>query len=745
MQRGSSRVWLWFLMGSAVACAIGAVCPSGVRDAVWPAIEIVAVGVAAVAIRRERPAPRFAWRLLLTATAVSVTTDAVHTVVSPFAPHLADSLQMGYGAQYPITLVALAAMLRHHLRRGAGHALDAALIAIAATQLVWTFVLDPIVDLEIPINDRTVGLLAALVIVLMMIGLAARLAIQDGRPVRGYLLLCASLGWLGAGNLQELWSYAHGGTAVASPCWLMSTVCFASATMHPSIVENAERPPARLWQSRAPLLVLAALLGPVVFVGDVVVHHDYNTWQKAVTPAAITGVFMVLVVLRLAGALRASADLQRELTFRAGHDILTDLANRELFRQRLQDVLEREGGTAAALILDLDGFKDVNDTLGHPAGDALLLIAAERLRGAAGPRDLLARLGGDEFAIVTPDVDTVVDLAERCVAALAQPYHVADREVNLTASAGGFVGVGPMPPSESLQNADLALYAAKEAGRNRSVFYDPSMREAHLAHSRLAGELRAAVDSGGFTLFYQPVVDLVNHRIKAVEALLRFTTPDGRRISPVDFIPVAEETGLIGPIGSWVLDQACRDAKRWHEAHGMSVTVNVSGRQLRDPGFADEVIATLRRTGLPGKALVLEITETVLVTATGDENEAVSRRLGRLRAHGIRVAIDDFGTGYSSLAYLRNLPVDILKIDRVFVERAEKGPQDRALLRAVLELARSLYMEPIAEGVETPGQAAVLAELSCQYVQGFLFARPMPADDLDTFADTFGESRLAFS
>jgi EAL domain-containing protein (putative c-di-GMP-specific phosphodiesterase class I) len=249
----------------------------------------------------------------------------------------------------------------------------------------------------------------------------------------------------------------------------------------------------------------------------------------------------------------------------------------------------------------------------------------------------------------------------------------------------------------------------------------------------LADQLRAAVGAGtGFAVHYQPVVDVHTARVTACEALLRFTTPEGAPVSPAVFVPVAEEIGLIGDLGAWVLERACTDAKAWHAEHGISVTVNVSGRQLRNPRFADEVLAVLKRTGLPGAALVLEITETVLVTASLEETAEVSRRLARLRAFGIRIAIDDFGTGYSSLAYLRTLPIDVLKIDRAFVSRIEER-QDKALFRAVVELARSLYLQPIAEGVETVGQAGVLRELDCNLAQGFLFARPLPADALAEF------------
>jgi diguanylate cyclase (GGDEF)-like protein len=736
-QRLSGNAWLWFLIAGAAASAVAVVRSRDSFDSFWLCVQASGLVAGVVGLRRNRPRPALAWWLMLAAVLVAVTTTALATVLAWIgAPHH-EYAGTGYLLIYPLTAAALVALIRHRGPAARGNALDASVIAVATAQLGWTFLLDPLLDQTGVMSGALLGFVVLTVFDLVLLSLAARLAFSASGFHAYYILIAGSfLSMLVAdGSYLNAYVSTQGQdptNTLTSACWLAWSILLGAALLHPSsatLVESSTAPPPHT-NRRVGLFVGIALLSPVVFVIDVIDDHGLWAWQKALIPASMSGVLMVLLVLRLGGALREREKLQRELSFRAQHDTLTGLANRELFRERLQDT-----SPMALMILDLDGFKDVNDTLGHPAGDALLLDAAARLRDVAAPGDLLARLGGDEFAIITPDIAGVDALAERCVRALSLTYQVGGREVIVTASVGVYTSDGPVPPGEALQNADLALYAAKEAGRNRFVHYDHTMRAAHLAHTQLANELRAAVDTGGgFTLHYQPVVDLVTGGIRAVEALLRFSTSDGRRVSPADFIPVAEEIGLIGKIGAWVLEQACTDAHRWHAEHGLSVTVNVSGRQLRDVDFADEVLATLRRTGLPGQALVLEITETVLVTATGDETEAVSRKLARLRAHGIRIAIDDFGTGYSSLAYLRALPVDILKIDRIFVERAESGPlvtQDRALLRAVLELAKSLYLQPIAEGVETAAQADALRQLDCQYAQGYLFARPMPADDID--------------
>jgi diguanylate cyclase (GGDEF)-like protein len=741
--RLSRATWLWFLVAGAAASVVAVVRSPDTYDPFWVSVEVSGVVAGVVGIRRNRPRPAAAWWLLLAAVAVSaLTTTIVAAMRYAHVPHL-DYAMTGYMLMYPLVGIAFTLMVRHRGRSARGSVLDAAVVATGSAQLGWTFILDPLADHSGGLNSTAAGFVVVIVFDLVVLLLATWLTFAAGRLHTGYLLIAGSYLSMvladGAFLAASVADGAHPASRLASAGWLAWSVLLGSALLHKSTGTltgpTVAAPPST---ARVTLFAGIAMLGPAVFVVGLAHGHIHHDWRHALMPAALTGALMVMLLLRMNGALREREKLQRELTFRAQHDALTGLANRDLFRQELQASLSAPDAHVGLLILDLDGFKDINDTLGHPAGDALLLTAADRLRASTAGNDVLARLGGDEFAIITRDVTGIDELAARCVSALAITYQAGGREMSVTVSIGTYLSTGPSTSGEALQNADLALYAAKEAGRNRYVRYDPTMREAHVAHNRLANQLRDAVEHGGFTLHYQPVVDLDTGAIRAVEALLRFTDPDGRPVSPVRFIPVAEETGIIGPIGSWVLEQACTDASRWHAEHQLSVTVNVSGRQLRDPAFADEVLAVLRRTGLPGRALVLEITETVLVTASGDETEAVSRRLARLRAHGVRIAIDDFGTGYSSLAYLRTLPIDILKVDRIFVERAASGnlvTQDRALLRTVLELAKSLYLQPIAEGVETAAQAAALRGLDCQLAQGFLFARPVPAAEIDRLLD----------
>lgn len=499
-----------------------------------------------------------------------------------------------------------------------------------------------------------------------------------------------------------------------------------------------------------PATALAAQIGVIAWLATLafVGRGQIPAWIVLI-PAAMTAFSAALLGTRLSALISERGDLVKEMHFRTQHDLLTGLPNREQFRKQLSQAMNglpsvqagghdggHDGGQVSLLLLDLDGFKNINDTLGHPVGDSLLVAMGQRLRRTTNGGTAnggLARLGGDEFAIVT--TGDPQELADAVLETVSTPFEHEGGRLRLTASIGIATVKVPAPASTMLQNADLALYSAKAAGKNQAATYRETMREAQLSHSRLAERLRDAVEEETLTVHYQPVVELATGRVTAVEALARWHDETGLPISPVVFIPIAEETGLINRLGAWVLEQACGDAVHWHERYGISVTVNVSGHQLRDQHFADQVLDILRRTKLPGKGLVLEITESTLMTATVDETEFASRQLARLRAHGVRIAIDDFGTGYASLSYLRALPFDVLKIDKSFVDRIADGTghtsPDLAVLRVLLELTSSLYMQPVAEGVETSEQAEALRELGCEHVQGFLYSKPAPAERID--------------
>ena len=410
---------------------------------------------------------------------------------------------------------------------------------------------------------------------------------------------------------------------------------------------------------------------------------------------------------------------------RALHDPLTNLPNRSLFLDRLRQAEERATRNHTAvgvLFVDLDGFKAVNDTLGHARGDELLTTVANRLSGALRGGDTAARLGGDEFAVLVDglfDEREAVTVAKRMLEAVNAPVMLGGQEINVRASIG--VATAREPGENLLRDADLAMYQAKAQGRGRVVSFDNDMHAAMLASVAMENDLRRALAGDGLWLAFQPIVDLDTGRPLAAEALLRWKYP------PSDFIPLAEETGLIIPIGAWVLQNACRAAATWEHP----VTVNVSSVQLRSAEFTDTVADALADAGLPAHRLILEITESVLMT----DVRRTAAMLGELKALGVRIAIDDFGTGHSSLQYLQQLPLDTLKIPKPFIDELDEDGSAAVLTRAILDLGRSFDFSVVAEGIETERQRSRLAELGCTIGQGFLFARPLSPGDLLRYAN----------
>jgi diguanylate cyclase (GGDEF)-like protein/PAS domain S-box-containing protein len=415
----------------------------------------------------------------------------------------------------------------------------------------------------------------------------------------------------------------------------------------------------------------------------------------------------------------------------AHHDALTGLPNRVLFHERLDEALgrvRRSGENLAVLCLDLDHFKSVNDTLGHPVGDELLRAVSARLRQCCRHNELVARLGGDEFAIIQPLTGTPVEASElaiRLISVVSEPYDVHGHEVVIGASIG--IALAPADGEESdglLRNADMALYRAKADGRGTSHFFEPEMDRRLQARRALELDLRKAFANGDFELFYQPLVTIESNEVSGFEALLRWRHPERGMISPMEFVPLAEEIGLITPLGEWVLRQACVEAERWPGA--LKIAVNLSPVQFRNRGVVHAVMSALAHSGLAPDRLELEITESVLL----GETEANLATLHQLRKIGVRISMDDFGTGYSSLSYLRSFPFDKIKIDRSFVSEMVGRPDCLAIIRAITGLGASLGIATTAEGVETPEQLESLRAEGCTEVQGFLFSPPRPAGEL---------------
>ena len=428
--------------------------------------------------------------------------------------------------------------------------------------------------------------------------------------------------------------------------------------------------------------------------------------------------------------------LEDELRHQAFHDSLTNLANRALFVDRADHAvrrLERGGSSVAVLMLDLDGFKTVNDSLGHTVGDALLVAVAARLQTALRLGDTAARIGGDEFAILVEDAadtEQATAVADRVMDALMAPFPLEGKELFVHASIGIAMTTGDKNAGDLLRDADTAMYQAKAQGKNCYRMFELAMYSASVARLELEGDLRRAVEHGGqFLLHYQPVVSLGTSQVVSLEALVRWQHPARGLVQPDDFVPLAEENGLIVDIGRWVLREACRQTRVWQETSGLEVNiaVNLSARQLNDPDLLADVASALADSGLAPGSLTLEITETVLMR---DPAVAVAT-LHRLKASGVRLAIDDFGTGYSSLSSLQNLPVDTLKIDKAFIDGICSGTEGAGLVEAIVRLAGTLALETVAEGVERSDQLESLQALGCKHIQGFYFSRPLPAADVE--------------
>ena len=431
---------------------------------------------------------------------------------------------------------------------------------------------------------------------------------------------------------------------------------------------------------------------------------------------------------------------EERLHHRAFHDPLTGLPNRQLIVDRIGQALRRterrSGRKVAVLFMDLDGFKVVNDSLGHEVGDRLLVTVAERLRGCLRPEDTLARFGGDEFVVLLEDVESpeeAVRVTERIGEAFREPFVVDGSGLFVTVSVGLSLGSArTKSPEDLLRDADTAMYRAKEDGSGYRLF-DPDMYERVVRRLKLENDIRRAVSLEEFVVHYQPIVHLESGEVRRVEALARWAHPERGLLNPSEFIPIAEESGLVIPVGERVLEEACRQGQRWCEEHPrvppLIISANLSARQLSQPDLAKTVERVLRETGFEASRLILDVTETVYIKVL----EGNTAALHGLKSLGVGISIDDFGVGYSSLAYLKRLPADMLKIDKSFIKGIGVDEEDTAIVRMVIELAHTLGMEVVAEGVESEEQAAQLKEMGCDYAQGFFFSEPLPPEEVARF------------
>jgi len=695
---------------------------------------ILAMGALAQSVLAERHRQRVISQpitLILFGVGLIVCSELMHALGADFLSY-ADALAM---LAYPPLIAGLIRLTQARFRESA---LDTLLVAAIVPASLGVFAWLPLVeaiDRWVPGgNHQTWTAAVFLTVDVLAVAIVARLAVFfRGKPVAYQLLLGALTCLLGA-HLSR--SVAALTDMVPAPfgsqtLMLLGFGLVAAAALHPSMRRATRAGRARsvpVGRGHLGLLSIAILFGPAIVIWRYV---ERGSW--VILAAAGPALVSLLVVVHLSRMIRE----RQRLEFASNHDPLTGLANRSCFHDRVVLALGRgDGSGAAVLFLDLDRFKNVNDTLGHDAGDELLRLVAERLAACARHSDTVARISGDEFAVLLPGAESPAQasrLAERMLAQFDRPFRVAGRSLFMTPSVG--IAMHPDHGTDVdtlLRHADAAMYQAKAAGRHTIRVYDGAMGAS--AQRQLAVETRMhqAITDAELLLHYQPKLDVRTGEVLGLEALVRWKHPTQGLIPPKAFIRVAEETGLVAPLGSWVLREACAQMAAWHAAghDDLHVSVNVSARQFKLQNVPDLVRTALDETGLPPEALELELTESVGI----DPDGSVGAALLELQELGVRCSIDDFGTGYSSISYLHEYPVDTIKLDRSFVQDIGDG-HDAPIVRAVIAMAHNLGIRVVAEGVETKAQLKFLEMHGCDEVQGFLFSRPICPDDVIGFLD----------
>jgi diguanylate cyclase (GGDEF)-like protein len=715
----------------------------------------LSMALASLALRRvagvaglPRPARRF-WNqisLCCLIVAVGVGVHAHRALTHPRLPAGPAAIPVASLLLFLVTMIIMLwALLRIPMGvRAAGEwlrlGLDATTVMLGAALFTWYFVLSPL-PLAGGAGTFWVNLVTA---ALALVGVAAisKVVLAGGGPVDPGALRVLALGLLVGGLSSGLTPLIAGQPQLATSQLVVPVIAVvvARAAKRQRRAATGDGPAQRSrHEAKRPysLLPYGAVAATDALLLLVTVKPPDGR-QLVVVAGAI--VLTGLVVVRQLAAFGDNARLllrlrqhEQQLRYQASHDALTRLANRQLFGERVQAALATapHDGGLAELLIDLDDFKTINDSLGHAVGDGLLVAVAERLRHCVRPADTVARLGGDEFAVLLERVgsDAVVEVAERILASLGRPVLAHGHKLLIQASIGVAADPAGEDAGELLRNADIAMYAAKERGKGGYACYASGMDAGILKQAELGAELRQALDSDQLHLVYQPIVRLPDGRIVGAEALVRWRHPTRGSVPPAEFIPTAERTGLIVPLGRRVLRQACRQAAAWRQLHGdaapATISVNVAARQLQEPGFVGEVADALRDAGLEPRHLVVEATETAVLK--GGQVLAALRELHDL---GVRLALDDFGTGHSSLGLLRTCPVDILKLDKSFVDGVTGAEQQAAVAAAIARMAQALGLDAVAEGIETKAQAERLWELGYRLGQGFNFARPLPADEV---------------
>lgn len=713
---------------------------SPVRGLVSVAAALVILAALVLGILRHRPAG-FGWR----AIAAGIAANAVGIVGSEGAA------EFGLGGLE--TISALAFVLGHGLimvglvgllprqSRGKEHLIDAAVVTSAGGLALWLLVIPGSIQHEAGIDF---GSLAVAVLDVLLLGVLTLGLLVPGRKTAAFWFIVAAvfttLASDAIGLLAQANEFVVPPQLLSAAAWLGSAG-WAAAALQPTMtrpVQPSDGDDAGPAGFRFAMLAIASFAGPLLLAVQWTIDAVHVDVPSIALGSAVLSGLVAVRLGRLVGRLQRSmaegGRLRGELLYRATHDALTSLPNRSKFGEQLEVALQREGFGVGVYFCDLDDFKAVNDTLGHAAGDELLTAVAARFRHHLRPGDLVARLGGDEFGVLARDISAgaqAEEVAKRLLASLDQPFSIGGRTVFAHASIGVATGVaGAVDAADLVRNADVAMYLAKGEGKGRYQVFEPSMHAAIVGRLALRSELEAAIAHGQLILDYQPLVRIADGKVEGVEALVRWDHPTRGVLPPSEFIPLAEATGLIVPLGRWVLLEAAQAARDWEHSVGVSlkVSVNVAAPQLSDDRFVSDVREALQRSGLPPERLVLEVTEGVM-----RDTETAVRVLAELRSIGVQIAIDDFGTGYSSLSRITSLPIDILKIDRSFIDALGRDTRERGLTSTVVALARSLDVDVVAEGIERPEQLDELRRLGCRLGQGYLLARPMAASAIERF------------
>ncbi|MFI7601723.1 putative bifunctional diguanylate cyclase/phosphodiesterase [Actinoplanes sp. NPDC049681] len=721
--RAAHRCYL--LVGTLVLVG-GALLDPIIRNWLYVGVAASVIVAVVAGVRRHRPVWPLPWWLVIAAIAMSLLANffwamAMTPTGAPRFPSMGD---VCYATMLPLVAWSNYRWVRPQERRSA--AVDMGIVALGGGAVLWTLVVAPML-----FDGRFSGLrlgsyLCYVAVDLVILVSTARVVVVSRVRTPAYRLMVGAAGLLVLTDTVNYTLLVNGASAdrLTALGWLGSYLLIGAAALHPSMARSTGTVPGNPSPaSRRRLATYVSLTAAITGLGvasllAVVPGTDAVRLLVLEVLGGTMSVFLVVRLSQLAGLLNR----------RARVDELTGLGNRVV----LQEQLCRAGARDRTLLVaDLDGFRDFNDTFGHQAGDAVLIETGQRIRAAVPSGATVVRLGADEFAVLADEADGE-RLGRLILDAVREPYRLRGLSTpRFTAGIGVMTLEAGRAHPHGLRDADLALSGARAQGGGMVAVFDPAVHAERLANTALVAQLPEALAAGEFSMHYQPIVDLAGGRVAAAEALLRWTRPDGTRIGPDRFIPLAEQSGSIVALGDWVLATVCADLRRLWTEHQVPVTVNVSAHQLRDPLFSARLLALLDRHGVPGRALIVEITETVLMTSITDAASAVAQ-LQELRASGVRIAIDDFGTGYSSLAYLRELPVDILKMDGSFTARQiESGtPRDVAFVRTILDLSRSLELRTVAEAVETATQAERLRALGCDLAQGYHFARPAPVAEL---------------